>query len=129
MILHRIIRLLCLAGATIAPTLAAFLCRFVLRIVSNHLIPHSEIAKMPLLTQVWVAGVVDGTFPLVPIGLLLSVLIAAAGFYVLSTKRLSRETITTAFAFVCCVGYTAAVLSLGSTMMALVLPFLPTVTK
>ena len=125
MLLHRIVRLVCLIGAATAPMFAASMCRFISRIAVKHVIPHSGSEHLPLLTRTWVAGAADGSFPLMGIALFLSALVAASGFYVLFSKRLSADAVASAFAVVCCVGYTVAVLLVGSTMMALVIPFLP----
>ena len=125
MVLHRIIRLVCLVGAATAPMLAAFICRFISRIAVKHLFPHSGSEHLPAFAQTWVAGVADGSFPLILIALFLSAAVAASGFYVLFSKRPSADAAASAFVVVCCVAYTAALVSLGSTMMALVIPFLP----
>jgi hypothetical protein len=125
MFLHRIVRLVCLIGAATAPLLAAFLCRFISRIAVKHVIPHSGSEQLPSLTRTSVAGAADGSFPLIAVALFLSALVAASGLYVLFSRRLSADAVTSAFAVVCCVGYTIAVALVGSTMMALVIPFLP----
>lgn len=129
MILHRIIRLVCLAGAVTAPMFAASLCRFISRIAVKHVLPRSGSEQLPSLTQTWVTGVADGSFPLLLIALVLSALVAASGLYVLFSKRLSPDAVATVFALVCCVAYTSAVVSVGSTVMALVIPFLPTANE
>jgi hypothetical protein len=73
--------------------------------------------------------VADGSFPLALIAFVFSMLIAAAGFYFIFSKRLSAEAAASAFVLVCCVGYTAALTVFGSTLMALVMPFLPMATS
>lgn len=128
MILHRIIRLVCLLGASIAPMFAALVCRSISHTAVKHVIPRSGSEHLPSLTQAWIVGVADGSFPLVLIAFVFSVLIAAAGFYFIFSKRLSAEATASAFVLVCCVGYTAALIVFGSTLMALVMPFLPMAT-
>jgi hypothetical protein len=129
MIIHRIIRLVCLAGAATAPILAAVLCRFISRIAIKHVIPHAGSEPLPAFTQTWVAGLATGSFPLISIALVLSAVVAVSGFYVLYSKRLSPEAAASAFAILCCVAYAAALVSLGSTLMALVIPFLPVASE
>jgi hypothetical protein len=108
---------------------SAFLCRSISRFALKYVIPHSGSEYLPMLTQTWVTRVVDGTFPLIPIALFVSALVSVSGLYIIFSKRLSPDAVASAFALVCCVGYTAAVLSVGSTMVALVLPFLQTATQ
>lgn len=129
MLLHRIFRLVCLIGSATAPMLSALLCRFSSQIAVKHLIPHSSSERLPSLTQTWVAGVADGSFPLIPIALGVSSVLAALGLYLIFSKRLSADVVASVFPLVCCVAYAAALVSLGSTMMALVIPFLPTATE
>lgn len=129
MILHRIIRLVCLIGASTAPLFAASMCRFISRTAVKQVIPRSGSEHLPLLTQTWVVGAADGSFPLTFGALLVSAIIAALGFYFIFSKRLSPEAASSAFIFVCCVGYTAALIAVGSTMIALVMPFLPMATS
>lgn len=129
MILHRIIRLTCLVGAATAPVIAAFFCRFISRLAVKHLLSLSADAPLPSLTRTWVTGVADGSFPLMPAALFLSVLVAASGLYVLFSKRPSPDAAMTAFAILCCVSYAVAVVSVSSTTMALVIPFLPMVKE
>jgi len=77
----------------------------------------------------WIAGVADGRFPIVVIALVLSVLVATLGLYIVFSKRLSPEAAGSALALVCCGSYAASAISLGSTLMALVIPFIPIVAE
>ena len=129
MLLHRIIRLVCLAGATTAPFIAANLCRFIARVAVKHVIPHSHSEPLPELTQTWIVGIADGSFPIIIIALLLSVLVLILGLGIIFSKRLSSDAVGSAFAVVCCFSYAGAVVSIGSTMMAIVIPFLPMVAE
>jgi hypothetical protein len=128
MILHRIIRLVCLLGASIAPMLIALVCRSISHTAVKYIIPRSGSEHLPSLTQAWIVGVADGSFPLVLIAFVISILIAAAGFYFIFSKRLSAEAASSALVLVCSVGYTAALVAFGSTALALVMPFLPMAT-
>jgi len=125
MLLHRIVRSVCLVGAATAPILAASLCRFIVRVAVKHVIPRSATEHIPSLTRTWIIGVADGSFPLIPIALFLSALVATSGLYVLFSKRLSADAAASAFAVTCCLAYVAAVIAVGTTMIALVIPFLP----
>jgi hypothetical protein len=95
----------------------------------QHIIPHSGGDPLPSLTQTLIAGAAEGSFPLLPISLAVSALVATSGCYVLVSRRLSADAVATAFAAVCCLGYSAAIVLVESTMMALVIPFLPMATK
>jgi hypothetical protein len=128
MILHRIIRLVCLIGASVAPVLAAYMCRFVSRRMAELIVPRVYSDQLPQLTKTWVIGTADGSFPLMLDAVGVSVLIAAVGFYFIFSKRLSADASSSALVLVCCVGYTAALIALGSTLMGLVMPFLPRAT-
>jgi hypothetical protein len=129
MIIHRIIRFVCLIGASTAPLLAASMCRFISRTAVKHVIPRSGSEHLSSLTQTWIVGAADGSFPLTLGALLVSAIIAALGLYFIFSKRLSPEAASSAFVLVCCVGYTAALVTVGSTMIALVMPFLPMATS
>jgi hypothetical protein len=48
-----------------------------------------------------------------------------AGLYIIFSKRLTSDAEASGLAFLCCAGYTAAILLLGSMTTALVMPFLP----
>ena len=124
MMVHRLIRLVCLVGAVTAPVLAAFICRFISRIAVKRVFPHPGSAHLPSFTETWVTRVADGGFPLLQIAFLLSVLVAGLGFYILLSRRLSTDAVASAFAMVCCFAYASALVTLGSTMLAIVLPFL-----
>jgi hypothetical protein len=128
-VLHRTLRLVCLAGATAAPVLAAFTCRFNSRFAVKQIFPHSGSEHLPAFTQTWALGVADGSFPLILIALILSAVVAASGIYAQFSKRLSPDAAATTLVVVCCVGYAAGLVMLGSTMMALVLPFVEIGTK
>lgn len=124
-LLHPVIRLMCLVAAVAVPVFAAFVCRFVSRIAVKQVFPHSGAAPLPSFSQTWVAGAADGRFPLLLIAFVFSALFAAAGFYVLFSRRLSADAVASAMTLICCFSFAAGVVVLGSTMMALVLPFLP----
>jgi hypothetical protein len=124
-IFHRAIRLVCLTGAATAPVIAALVCRSVSRIELEQVFPRSGTKPLPWASQTWVAGVADGSFPVVLMALFLSALIGGLGFYVLFSKRLSTDVVASAFPLICCFGYTTGAMFLASTMMGLVLPFLP----
>ena len=108
---------------------AALVCRSTSHTAVRHVLPHSGNEHLPALTQTLVTGVVDGRFPLVPIATVLSSVIVVSGLYVIFSKRLSPDTMASAFALLCCVAYSAGVVLIGSTMMAIVLPFLATATR
>ena len=129
MLLHRIIRLVCLIGASIAPILSAQLCHFVSRIAVKHLIPNSDSEHLPVLTQTWIVGVANSNFPLIFIALIFSSLVGVSGLYIIFSKRFSANSASSAILVICCVGYTAALLMVASAMLALVMPFLPIVSK
>jgi hypothetical protein len=105
--------------------LAALCCRFISRVAVNQVIPHSGIDPLPGLTQVLIAGVADGSFPVVVIALSLSALVATLGLYAVLSKRLSPEAAGSALVLICCVSYAGAIALIGSTLTALVIPFIP----
>ena len=84
---------------------------------------------MPAFTQMWVAGMADGSFPVVLIALFISLLLLASGFYFVFSSRPPPEAATSALVAICSVGYTVAAVILGSTMMGLVLPFIKVATQ
>jgi hypothetical protein len=109
--------------------IAANICRFIARVAVKQVIPHSRSEPLPELTQTWITGVADGSFPIIVMALLLSALIAGLGLYIIFSKRLSPDATMSAFAVVCCIGYAAAFISMGNTITALVVPFLPPVMQ
>lgn len=109
-----------------APPFATFICRLVARITVKHVIPLSGSHDLPALTQTWVVKLAEDGFPIILIALVLSALVAAPGFFVLFSKRLSADKSASVLLIVCCVAYSAALIFMGSTMLALVLPFLQT---
>ena len=122
---HRAVRLLCLAGAAPAPLFTALVCREIARYAVNHALPKAGLKDFPELTQMLIKNVADGSFPLPIIGLLTSTVIAAAGAYAIFSKRLTAETAESTLMIIYCVSYSAALSFMGSSLMALVLPFLP----
>jgi len=124
MILHRIIRLVFVFGAGIAPIWSALFCRFISRLAVKQVIPLSGSQQLPMLTQTWIAGVADGSFPLLPIALFISGLVFAAGLYYVFSQRLSPQAAASALVVVCCIGYALALMAVCSTTLALVMPFL-----
>lgn len=129
MLLHRIIRFVCLTGAATAPLVAALFCRFFSRVAVKHIVPLAPAEPLPELTQIWITGVADGSFPIVVIALLLSALVVTLGLYTVLSKRLSPEAAGSALALVCCISYVTAVVLVGSTLIALVIPFIPMVAE
>ena len=125
MILHRFIRSVCLLGAITAPVFAALQSRFFSHAAVKYVIPRSGSEQLPYLTQTWIVKVADGSFPLTLAAFVVSALIAMVGFYLLFSKRLSPEATSTVFVLICCVGYTAALIVVCSTIIALVMPFIP----
>ena len=126
MLLHRIIRLVCFLGATTVPLVAAFICRLISRVAVKDVIPHSGSVHLPALTQTWVIGMADGSLPVVIIACLLSALVAASGLYVLFSKQVSADAVASVLIVASVVSYSVALVSVGSTMIALVLPFIQT---
>jgi hypothetical protein len=116
----------CLVGGGIAPLWSAGICRFISRIAVKDVFPHEP---LPAVTQMWVAGVANGTFPVLLIALLISALVFVSGFYFLLSRRPSPEARTSGLVAVCSVGYTIAAVGLASTMMGLVIPFIKQATE
>jgi hypothetical protein len=123
--LHRVIRLICLIGASVAPIFAAYMCRFVSRTMAPLIVPRVYSDQLPSLTKTWIVGMANDSFPLLLDAFGVSMLIVTAGFYFFFAKRLPAEASSSGLVLVCCVGYTAGLIALGSTLMALVMPFLP----
>lgn len=109
-----------------APVISAFFCRYMAQIAVKHVIPKSGSEQLPALTQVWAVGVANGKFPLILIALSLSFLIVLSGLCAIFSERLSTDTKSSTLVVVCCVGFTVAFISVCSTVLALILPFLQT---
>ena len=126
MILHRIIRIVCLVGSGIAPVISAYFCRFISQMAVKHVIPKSGSEELPAVTQVWAVGVADGKLPLVLIAFSISFLIILSGLYAVISKRPSADTRLNALVIICCAGFAIALISVCSTLLAIILPFLQT---
>ena len=124
MVLHRIIRSVCVLGAGIALIVSALGSRSISRLAVKQIIPHSGSEHLPMLTQIWVVDVANGRFPLIPIALIISALVVASGLYFVFSKRPSPQTAASVLVVVCCVCYSFAVILMSSTMLALVMPFM-----
>jgi hypothetical protein len=122
--LHRAIRLVCVVGAGAAPIFMAILCRQFAQIANEQFLSRSAHQELPLLTQAWIVDLAGGNLPLVPVALLLSVVILAAGVFFVFTKRITNETASSGTIAVCCVGYTVGIVIAGSTLLGLAVPFL-----
>ena len=85
--LHRVIGLVCVLGAGIAPISSALLCRVISRLAVKLVIPHSGNEPLPQLTQVWIVNVASGHLPLIPTALFISVLVVTSGFYLIFSRR------------------------------------------
>src|SRR5688572_4789081 len=120
MVLHRLIRFVCLTAATAAPLVAAFICRQISEIAVKEVIPRSGSTRLPAFTEMWITAIAEGRLPLVGVGLLVSVVVMGLGLYVLLSKRTSGEARTTLFALVCSIGFAIATVLLGNTVIGVV---------
>ena len=118
--------LVCMVGGGVAPLWSAGICRVISRIAVKEVFPHEP---LPAFTQMWVAGIANGSFPVLLIALVISALLFASGLYFLFSRRPSPEARTTGLVAVCSVGHSVAAVALASTMMGLVLPFMKLATE
>ena len=125
MTIHRLLRIICVLGATVAPVLAAVLTRFVSQVAVEHVLPRSGHSALPSFTQTWVVSVADGTLPIVPVAALISLLVVGLGLYLVLSKRVSSEASGTALSLICCLSYTVAVIAIFNTLMGTVVAFVP----
>ena len=122
-LVHRAVRLVCLAGAAPAPLVTALFCRELARYAVKHALPRSGVEALPALTELWIVKVAEGALPLPLIGLLISLGMGVSGCYSIFSKRLTAETGGSTLLLVCCVSYATALTTLGSSLAALLLPF------
>lgn len=128
MIVHRLIRIVCVLGSGLAPILVANLMRFVSRVAVKQVFPHSEGAALPAFSQTWVEGIASGRVPIIPIASVISLMIVALGFHLVFSKRLSSDASGTALSLLCCLGYTVSIITIFNTLMGIILPFVPLAT-
>jgi hypothetical protein len=96
------------------------MCRFISRLAVKEIFARQP---LPAFTETWVVGTAEGRVPVLPIAGVISVLLAASGLYFALSGKPSAEARTSGLALVCSVGFTVAAITLGSTIMGLVLPF------
>lgn len=125
MTIHRLLRSVCVLGATVAPFLAAVLTRFVSGVAVQYVLPRSEQWALPSFTQFWVVGVAEGRLPIVPVAALVSILVVGLGFFFVVSKRVSSEASGTALSLLCCLSYTIATIALCNTLLGTVMAFVP----
>lgn len=99
------------------------MCRWTSRFALQNVLSEQP---LPEFTETWVAGLARGTFPIFPAILLISALLAAVGLFFVFSGKPSPQARTTGLVAVCSLGFTIASMTLGSTMIALVLPFIKT---
>jgi hypothetical protein len=127
--LQRLIHLACLTGAGIAPVITAFSCHFLARIATQHILPLATREPLPSLTKTWIVGVANGDFPLMFIAIGVSILFAGTGLFVLFSNRVSADVKAVALPAIYCIAYSLAVAMFGTSMMALVIPFVPNASE
>jgi hypothetical protein len=96
------------------------MCRFFSRFAVKEIF-HQQ--PLPAFTETWVIGTAEGRFPVLPIAGVISAVLAASGLYFVLSRKPSAEARTSGLAVVCSVGFTIGAITLGSTTMGLVLPF------
>lgn len=116
-------RLACLSASVSAPVLSAQICRSTSSVARELIMPLAPPRHIPAFTQAWLPPV-SSPLPVL-VSAAFSAVVLSVGLYSIFSVRLSRSASSAILTAICCCAFSVSLAAMASTMMAVVLPFLP----